>query len=158
MKLRTSERKQAKMKLALQGPSGSGKSMSALLLAKGLVSGDFSKVAIIDTENGSADIYSHLGDFNVLQLKAPFSPERYIQAIEVCENAGMEVIVIDSISHCWVYLLEYHSKMPGNSFTNWAKITPMQNAFINKILQADAHVIATIRTKQDYILNQKLSK
>lgn len=159
MQLRHSERKKAKIKLAMgQGVAGSGKTYSALLLAHGLTNGDFSKVAIIDTENGSADLYAHLGQYNVLTLQPPFAPENYIKAIDVCINSGMEVIIIDSTSHCWDYLLDYHSNLSGNSFTNWAKITPLQKAFTDKILQCDAHVIATMRTKQDYVLNQKDGK
>ena len=158
MQLRQSERKKAKIKLALQGSAGSGKTYSSLLLAQGLTNGDFSKVAIIDTENGSADLYAHLGQYNVLTLAPPFTPENYIKAIEVCIIAGMEVIILDSISQSWEELLDYHSSLAGNSFTNWAKVTPRQNAFIDKILQCDAHVIATMRTKQDYVLNQKDGK
>ncbi|MCK0179128.1 ATP-binding protein [Flavobacteriaceae bacterium S0862] len=158
MKLRKSERKQAKIKLALQGSAGSGKTYSSLLLAKGLTNGDFSKVAIIDTENRSADLYAHLGDYSVLSMDAPYSSEKYIEAIDICLEAKMEVIVIDSLSHCWDYLLDVHSKMPGNSFTNWGKITPRQNAFVNKILQSNAHIISTMRVKQDYVLNQKNGK
>lgn len=158
MQLRHSERKKAKIKLAIQGVAGSGKTYSALLLAHGLTNGDFSKVAIIDTENGSADLYAHLGQYNVLTLTPPFAPENYIKAIDVCINAGMEVIILDSTSHCWDYLLDYHSNLSGNSFTNWAKITPLQKSFTDKILQCDAHVIATMRTKQDYVLNQKDGK
>lgn len=158
MQLRQSERKKAKIKMALQGSAGSGKTMSALLLANGLTNGELSKVAVIDSENGSADLYAHLGQYNVLTLKPPFTPENYIKAIEVCEQAGMEVIIIDSISQSWEELLDYHSSLAGNSFTNWAKVTPRQNAFIDKILQADAHIIATMRTKQDYVLNQKDGK
>jgi len=120
MKLRISERKQAKIKMALQGSAGSGKTMSALLLAKGIV-GDYSKVAIVDSEHGSADLYAHLGDYNVLTLEAPFSPDKYMKAIDICIKAGMEIVILDSISHCWEYLLDYHSKMSGNSFTNWSK-------------------------------------
>lgn len=158
MQLRQSERKKAKIKMALQGSAGSGKTYSSLLLAQGLTNGNFNKVAVIDSENGSADLYAHLGQYNVLSLKPPFTPENYIKAIEVCEKAGMEVIIIDSISQSWEELLDYHSSLAGNSFTNWAKVTPRQNAFIDKILQADAHVIATMRTKQDYVLNQKDGK
>lgn len=158
MQLRTSERKKARIKMALQGSAGSGKTYSALLLAQGLSGNDFSRVAIIDTENGSADLYAHLGKYNVLTLKHPFTPEQYIEAIMVCEKAGMEVIIIDSISHCWDELLEYHSKLPGNSFTNWGKITPRHNAFVDKMLQSTSHIIATMRTKQDYVLNQKDGK
>jgi hypothetical protein len=128
------------------------------LAGKGLTNGDFTKVAIIDTESGSADLYSHLGDYNVLTLKPPFTPENYIKAIEVCEKAGIKVIILDSISHCWDELIDYHSKLPGNSFTSWNKVTPRQNAFISKILQSSAHIIATMRTKQDYVLQQKNGK
>ena len=158
MELRQSERKRAKIKMALQGSAGSGKTFSSLLLASGLTNGDFSKVAIIDTENGSADLYAHLGQYNVLSLTPPFSPEKYIEAIEVCEKAGMEVIILDSISQIWEFLLDFHSNLAGNSFTNWAKVTPRQKAFVDKILQANAHIIATMRTKQDYVLNQKDGK
>ena len=157
MNLRQSHRKQAKIKLALEGCSGSGKTYSSLLLAYGMTN-DWTKIAIIDTENGSADLYAHLGQYNVLTLQAPFTPEKYIEAIAVCETAGMEVIIIDSISHCWDYLLEYHSSLQGNSFTNWGKITPRQNAFIQKILSSTSHVISTMRTKQDYVLNERNGK
>ena len=158
MQLRQSERRQAKIKMALQGSAGSGKTYSSLLLAKGLTGGNLSKVAIIDTENGSADLYAHLGNYNVLTLAPPFTPENYVKAIEVCEKAGIEVIIIDSLSHAWDELLDFHAKLAGNSFTNWSKITPRLQALINKILQTKAHVIATMRTKQDYVLNQKDGK
>lgn len=158
MQLKKSERNKAKIKMALQGPSGSGKSMSAILLAQGITNGNLSKVALIDSENGSGNLYAHLGSYNVLNLEAPHSPERYIEAIEVCEKAGMEVIIIDSISHAWDYLIDYHSSLPGNSFTNWAKITPRQKAFVDKILQCNAHVICTMRVKQDYVLSEKNGK
>lgn len=158
MQLRTAERKKAKIKMALQGCSSSGKTYSSLLLAQGLSNGDFSKVAIVDTENGSADLYSHLGRYNVITLNPPFTPEKYIEAIEICEKAGMEIVILDSITHSWEELLDFHSSLPGNSFTNWSKVTPRQKALIDKILQSDCHIIATMRTKQDYVLNQKDNK
>ena len=158
MEIRQSERKKVKIKLALQGSAGSGKTYSSLLLATGLIGGAFTKIAIIDTENKSADLYSNLGNYNVVAMDAPYSPEKYIEAIELCERAGMEVIILDGISKCWDYLLEVHSNMPGNSFTSWGKITPRQNAFVNKILQSDVHIISTMRVKQDYVLNQKNGK
>ena len=156
MELRQSQRKQAKIKMALEGCSGSGKTYSGLLLASGMTS--WNKIAVIDSENGSADLYAHLGNYNVLAMQAPFTPEKYIAAIEVCENAGMEVIIIDSISHCWENLLEFHAGLQGNSFANWGKVTPRQNAFIQKILSSNCHVICTMRTKQDYVLNEKNGK
>jgi len=159
MQIKKAMRKQAKIKLALQGPSGSGKTMSALLLASGIT--DYSKIAVICAENNSAHLYAHLGDYNVLSLSQPFSPERYIEAIETCENAGMEVIIVDTISAEWESqggILDIHSNMPGNSFTSWNRISPRHNAFIQKMLQSPAHIIATIRTKQDYVLNEKNGK
>ncbi|WDF47426.1 AAA family ATPase [Chryseobacterium sp. KACC 21268] len=158
MQLRQSQREKAKIKMALQGSAGSGKTYSSLLLAKGLTNGDLSKVAVIDTENGSADLYAHLGNYNVLPMIPPFTPENYIKAIDICGKAGMEVIIIDSISQAWDELLDFHSKLAGNSFTNWAKVTPRQKSFVEKILQVNAHVITTMRTKQDYVLNQKDGK
>ncbi len=160
MELRTAERKQAKIKLGLQGPSGSGKTYSALLLAYGLCS-DWSKIAVIDTENHSADLYAHLGHYNVLNLTGPFTPENYIKAIEACERSGMQVIILDSISQEWEGaggIIETHSRMAGNSFTNWNVLTPRHNAFVQKILQSPCHVLATIRSKQDYVLSEKNGK
>jgi len=157
MQLQQAQRKRAKIKMALQGPSGSGKSYSSLLLAYGLCN-DWSKIAVVDTENHSADLYANLGSYQVLNLAAPFSPERYMEAIDVCEKAGIEVIIMDSITHQWEFLIDAHAAMAGNSFTNWAKITPRHNAFIQKILQSPCHIICTMRTKQDYVLSEKNGK
>lgn len=157
MQLQKASRKNAKIKMALQGPSGSGKTMSALLLAFGLC-GDWTKIAVIDSENHSAELYSHLGGYNVLNFGAPYSPERYSEAIGICEQSGIEVIVIDSLSHEWDFIIDYHSNMAGNSFTNWSKVSPRHNGLIQKILASDCHVISTIRTKQDYVLNERNGK
>lgn len=159
MKIRKAERRNAKIKLALQGPSGSGKTYSALQIAKGLT--ELNNVVVIDTENYSADLYDHIGDFNVIDIVKPYSPEKYIQAIEDSVKAGMKVIIIDSLSHEWEGeggILDIHSHLAGNSFTNWAKVTPRHNAVVQAILNADAHVIATFRTKQDYVLTDKNGK
>ena len=156
MQLRQSQRREAKMRLALQGASGSGKTYSSLLIAYGMT-GDWSKVAVIDSENGSADLYAHLGDYRVLTLEN-YAPETYVEAIGICEQAGAEVIIIDSISHCWDYLLDFHANLQGNSFANWAKVTPRQNAFIQRILSSSCHVICTMRSKQDYVLSDKNGK
>jgi hypothetical protein len=157
MKLRKAERRQAKIKAAIQGPSGSGKTYSALLLAEGLTT-TWDRIALVDTEHGSADLYAHLGPYNVIPMQPPFSPERYIKAIELAQKQGMEVLILDTISPCWDYLLDYHSKLQGNSFANWSKVTPLHKALIEAILQADMHVIATMRVKQDYVLNEKDGK
>jgi len=160
MKLQKSARVKAKMKLALQGTSGSGKSIGALLIAFGLC-GDWSKIAVIDTENNSANLYAHLGGYYTISIASPFSPEKYIQAIKLCEDSKMDVIILDSVSHEWDGIggiLDTHSNMTGNSFTNWGKVTPRHNAFVQAMLQSPAHIIATIRSKQDYVLNEKNGK
>lgn len=160
MQLQKAERKQAVIKLALQGPSGSGKTYSSLLLAYGLV-GNWNQIGVIDTENNSSHLYSHLGNYNVLSFSEPFSPEKYIEAIEACEKAGMRAIIIDSISQEWEGsggIIETHGNMAGNSFTNWNRVTPRHNAFVQKILQSPSHIIATIRSKQDYVLADKNGK
>ncbi|GAA4748841.1 AAA family ATPase [Flavisolibacter ginsenosidimutans] len=151
MQLRKATRKKAKIRLGLSAVSGGGKTYSAILLAKGLC-GDLSKVAIIDTENGSADLYAHLGDYNVLPLTAPFTPERYIEAIRSCEKAGMEVIIVDSISHEWDGkggCLEIVEQL-GGKYQDWAKVTPRHGAFLEAILHSPCHIITTVRRKQDY--------
>ncbi len=160
MQLQQASRKNAKIKMALQGASGSGKTYSALLLAFGLCN-DWSKIAVIDTENHSSELYAHLGKYQVLHVEAPFTPERYVEAIKICENAGIEVAVIDSISHEWDGLggiLSVHGNMMGNSYTNWAKLTPRHNAFVQHMLQSPLHIIGTIRAKQEYILSEKNGK
>jgi cellulose biosynthesis protein BcsQ len=157
MQLRKSNRSQAKIRIALQGASGSGKTYSSLLLANGLCQ-DWSKIAVVDTENQSADLYSHLGQYNVLTLLPPYSPERYIEAIDTCEASGMEVIIIDSLSHEWEFLVDYHANLAGNSFQNWGKITPRHNALVQKILHSAAHIIVTVRSKQDYVITEKNGK
>jgi hypothetical protein len=151
MELRKATRKKAKIRLGLSAVSGAGKTYSAILIAKGLC-GDLSKVAVIDTENGSADLYAHLGDFNVLPLTAPFSPEKYIDAIRTCEKAGMEVIIIDSISHEWDGrggCLEIVESL-GGKYQDWAKVTPRHQSFLEAILLSPSHIITTVRRKQDY--------
>lgn len=157
MNLRKAERKKAKLRIGLSGPSGSGKTYSALLLARGIAS-DWDKVAIIDTENGSGELYSHLGGYNAITLDE-FNPANYVNAIEVCEDAGMEVIIIDSITHEWKNLLDTvetitQASNSKNSYTAWAKATPLHDSFIQSILKSKCHVITTVRSKQDYDMSK----
>lgn len=156
--LRKAQRRAAKIRLGLASPSGGGKTYSALLIAKGLA-GSWDKVAIIDTENGSADLYSHLGDFNVLQLTAPYHPEKYIDAIRECELAGMEVIIIDSITHEWsgvggcleLQQIATERQRIKNTYTAWKEVTPRHQKFIDAVLQSNCHIITTVRSKTDYL-------
>ena len=157
MQLQVANKKKTKIKMALQGPSGSGKTKDALLIAYGLC-GKWDKIAVIDTENRSADLYADMGNYFVLPFIAPFSPERYIEAITLCLQAGIEVIIIDSLTHEWENILDTHSSMVGNSFTNWSKLTPRHNQFVQMMLQSDVHIIGTMRSKQEYVLNEKNGK
>ena len=157
MELKRATRYQEKLRIGLSGPSGSGKTYSALNLAHGLI-GDWSKVAIIDTEHGSGNLYADLGEYNHLPLLPPFTPERYIEAINICLSAGMEAIIIDSISHEWEGqggILEISNSMTGNSFTNWGKLTPRHNKFIDRILSSPAHMICCLRTKTEYTMSKE---
>lgn len=158
MKLQQAQRSQVKLRIGLSGPSGYGKTYSALLLAFG-ISQDWSKIAVIDTENNSASLYSHLGGFNVLPLEEPYTPSRYIEAIKICQEAEMEVIIVDSISHEWSGkggCLEMHEHL-GGRFQDWSKVTPEHNKFIDALVQSNSHVIATTRRKVDYSLDRDMN-
>ncbi len=158
LQLRKAERKKAKLRIGVFGPSGAGKTMSALKMASGMV--PWEKIVIIDTENKSADLYSHLGPYNVLTLEAPFSPEKYIEAISAAEKAEMEVIIIDSITHEWagaggiLEMADSLSKDSKSSFMVWSKLTPRHNKFVDRIVSSKVHVICCGRSKQDYAINQ----
>jgi hypothetical protein len=164
MELKKASKKVVKLKIGLSAASGFGKTYSALLLAYGITN-DWSKIAVIDTENDSASLYSDLGEYNTLSLQAPYSPERYIEAIKTCESADIEVVIIDSISHEWEGsggCLEISDQVTQasaskNSYMSWAKVTPRHNNFIQSILQSNCHVITTVRRKQDYdmVKNEK---
>lgn len=157
--LRPAERKQAKLRIGLSGPSGSGKTYSALLLARGIAS-DWDKICLIDTENGSGELYSHLGHYNTITLEAPYSPERYIAAIKAAENAGMEVIIVDSVTHEWdgkggvleINELVAQSKFKGNTWSAWSETTPRHQKFIEAITTSSCHVITTVRNKVETMM------
>jgi hypothetical protein len=161
LQLKKATRKQVKLRLNLSSPSGAGKTMSALLMAKGLVN-DWGKIAVIDTENGSASLYSHLGDFNTIELPPPFTPERYIEAIDACVSAGIECIIIDSSSHEWSGTggcIEINEKLAqlkykGNTWSAWNETTPRHDAFVNKVLQCNAHVITCTRSKMETVMGE----
>ncbi len=160
MQVQKAKRSQAKMRLGLQGPSGSGKTFSALKIAYGLCD-NWDGIVVIDTEHGSSNLYAHLGHFGTISFEPPYTPEHYMAAIDLAEEFGAEVIIIDSLSHEWEGsggILDIHANMAGNSFTNWAKLTPRHNSLVNRILSSSAHIIATIRSKQDYVLMDKNGK
>lgn len=161
MELKKATRKQTKLRLNLSGPSGSGKTMSALKMAKGLVS-SWDQIAVIDTENGSASLYSHLGGFLTIDLAPPFTPERYTEAINTCVKAGMECVIIDSSSHEWSGpggCLEINenlaaAKYRNNTWSAWNETTPRHDSFIQSVLHANCHIITCTRSKMETVMGE----
>lgn len=153
MKFVKATRKKAKLRLALTGPSGSGKTYGALQIAAGLGG----KIAVIDTEKGSASLYSHLAEFDVLELNPLYTPERFIEAVKAAEGAGYDVLIIDSITHEWsgvggcLELVDEiaAARYKGNSWSAWNDITPRHRAFIDALLRSPLHVIITARSKTE---------
>ena len=151
---RKAERRKAKLRLAITGPAGSGKTFGALTLAQGLGG----KIAMIDTENGSGDLYADMCDYDVNTLTAPYSVQKYLEAMHEAEAEGYDILIIDSLSHAWAGeggLLDVHSQLTsslksGNSYAAWSKITPMHNRLIDAIITSNCHIIATMRSKTDY--------
>lgn len=146
------ERKKAKLRLALCAPSGAGKTYSALLIAQGLGG----RIAMIDTERGSGELYSSLCEYDVYQIEPPYTPKKYVEAIHEAERSGYGTIIIDSLTHAWAGqggLLEEVDKRKSrqrNDFTVWRDITPQHNALVDAMFQSSCHIIATMRTKTAY--------
>ncbi len=145
----------AKLRLGMSGPAGSGKTYSALLIAHGLGG----SIGMIDTEHGSGDLYADLlpEGYDVLRLTPPFTPARYVEAIHALEDAGVQTIIVDSLSHAWTGeggSLDRHGKIAdrsGNSWQAWRQVTPEHNALVEAMLQSPCHVIATMRAKTEYV-------
>jgi len=146
------ERKKGKLRLAIAGPAGSGKTYSALLIALGLGG----RIAMIDTERGSGELYDHLGQYDACTIHPPFEPRKYVEAIRAAEDLGYETIIIDSLSHAWVGqggLLDVHGHIAdktGNSWSAWRQVTPKHNELVDAMLQSRCHIIATMRSKMEY--------
>lgn len=158
-------RKKSKARIALVGPSGAGKTLSALLMAYG-ITGDWKKIALIDTEHERGRFYAERSDFNIGRfLYAPFyppySPDRYIDfvnsAAQAVGNDG--VVIIDSFSHAWdndggvLDIKSQIAKRQGkNEYTAWDEAGKIQNGLINSILSVPCHTIITMRTKMAYAM------
>lgn len=150
------KRSQAKLRLALTGVSGGGKTFSALSLAKYLGK----KVALIDTERSSASLYAGEFDFDTLNLDN-FHPQNYIDAVNLAASGGYDVCIIDSLSHAWagtggtLELADAASKRTGaNRFSAWKDVTPIQNKLIDSIISAPMHMIVTMRSKTEYVVEK----
>jgi len=152
IQIRKAQRAKAWLKLVIDGVSGSGKTYSALQVGKGL--GPEPKVILIDTENGSGELYSHLYEYDYIRLEPPFSPSKYIEAIDAAVQNGNDVIILDSLSHCWKYILSYKESLdaanPKNSWGNWAKAKALFDEIKNALLQCPAHIVATLRAGSEY--------
>lgn len=144
-------KEQAKLRLALFGPSGSGKTFSSLRIASGL-SGS---IAVIDTERGSASKYADRFEFDVLNLDKK-DIDTYCRAIDAAQNAGYAVLILDSLTHAWQELLSEVDKLArakygGNTWGAWSEGTPKQRRLVDAILGYDGHVIATMRSKTEWV-------
>jgi hypothetical protein len=159
LRIKKAQRMKVKLKMGIEGPSGSGKTYSALMIAKGLVPGG--RVLVIDTENASASLYSHLYEYFTIEIAPPFRPEKFVEAIGMGVSEAFDVIIIDSASHEWNGkggCLEIHDSMPGNPWTNWAKVNPRHQAFVDAMLQSSVHVIACLRSKEKYAQEEEGGK
>lgn len=153
-------RKQAKLRLGLMGPSGSGKTWTALSIATGLLKPGDGRIAVIDSERGSASLYANDFDFDQKSLER-FSPREYIDAIRMAEKAGYSAIIIDSLTHAWSGIggvLEIvdnvAAKSNGNKFAGWREGSPEHNHLVDAMLQSRCHVIATLRVNTEWILEK----
>lgn len=148
-------KRRAKLRLGMSGPAGSGKTYSALKIAAGLGG----RIGMIDTEHGSGELYADLlpEGYDVLTLSPPYTPARYIEAIQAFEDLGVSTIIIDSLSHAWSGeggSLDRQGKIAdksGNSWQAWRQVTPEHNALVEALLQSRCHVIATMRAKTEYV-------
>lgn len=153
---------ESKLRLALIGTSGSGKTFTALTFATALA--PTGKVAVIDTERGSASKYADKFSFDALDLDT-FAPAKYVEAIAAAQAAGYEVLVIDSLSHAWsgkdgaLEMVDRAAKRSNsnNTFTAWRDVTPEHNRMIDAIVGANMHVIVTLRAKTEYVMEQTSS-
>lgn len=159
-------KKKLKARIALDGPSGSGKTYTGLRFAFALAGGQSGKVAVIDTEYGSASKYQGESpdkfpwEFDVCELEN-FAPSTYTAVLKSPEIAKYDVVLVDSLSHAWEGVggaLEQVSKKGGNSFTAWKDVTPQHRQMIEAILSCPCHVIVTMRTKTEYVLEEQTNK
>jgi hypothetical protein len=140
---------QSRLRLALSGPSGSGKTYSALSIAKHLGK----TIAVIDTEHNSAIKYADKFDFDVENL-TDHHPAKYVEAIKEAGKAEYDVIIIDSLSHAWFKELE----LAGKGFDGWKNVRPLERALIDAMLSTPCHVIATMRSKTEYVMEEYTKK
>jgi hypothetical protein len=140
---------QIKIRLALSGASGSGKTFSALAIAQHL--GD--NIALIDSERGSASRYADRFTFNTCELN-DYHPARYIEAIKAAEAMNFDVIIIDSLSHAWFSELD----LAGGRFDGWKNVRPLERKLIDAMIGSSSHIIATMRSKTEWVMEEYTAK
>lgn len=161
MSFKKATKKNSYLRMALMGISGSGKTYTSLRIAECFAQKEHSRVALIDTERGSASKYADEFDFDCMELE-DMNPERYIRAIQDAAKAGYKVLIIDSLSHAWngrngaLELVDKAAKRTssGNSFTAWRDVTPLHNHMIDEILRFPGHVLVTMRSKKAYVIEE----
>ena len=154
---------EAKLRLALCGLPGTGKTFSALAIAAGIAKriregghGD-GRIAVIDSERGSAALYGNKFDFDVTELEDTYSPLAYVDKIKEAERGGYDIVIIDSLSHAWagkggaLDQKDQAADRTGNSWTAWRDVTPKHNALVDAMLACKGHVIATMRQKMEHV-------
>jgi adenylate kinase family enzyme len=149
---------QAKLRLALFGPAGSGKTYTALKIATGMAKElKVDKIGVIDSERGSAVKYADQFDFYVYELEDK-TIDGYIKAIKEAEQSGFEILIIDSISHAWQELLDYvdvmSTKYKGNTLMAWRSASPLYKSFLNTILNYNGHIIVTMRSRTEWLVEK----
>jgi len=156
IKIQKATKKRSKLRLAFDGPAGAGKTYTALAVATEIAAHVGGRVGLIDTERGSASLYADKFDFDVVELE-DFAPDRYVEAIRALEEGGYPVIVIDSLSHAWdgrggaLDLKDRAAAKSGNDWTAWRNVTPMHTRMVDAMLQSRAHIVATMRSKMEYV-------
>jgi hypothetical protein len=158
IQFRKATKTQSRLRLSIAGPAGSGKTFTSLKIATELATILGGKIAVIDTERGSASKYCDLFEFDVLEIDS-FHPDNYVEAMKAAEKAGYGFLIIDSTTHEWNGkggILELHEaavqkSRSKNSYTAWAEVTPLHQKFVDAILNSKCHVIASVRSKSDYV-------
>lgn len=153
---------ESKLRLAIAGPSGSGKTYTSLAIGSVIATHEGKRVAFVDTEHGSASKYADIFDFDVIDMHAPFHPDKYVESIKAAASAGYGVIILDSMSHAWngegglLQIVDDIAKRmkTTNTYAAWKDATPIQTRMIESMLAADIHIISTVRSKQDYAMEK----
>lgn len=154
MEIRRAQRSKRPFKGCIAAPAGAGKTYTALSLAQGMKNGG--RILLIDTENNSSELYAEDFDFDVLNVPE-HSIDTLIAALRLAVKEKYDVIIVDSLTHAWQFVLEEKNKIDlrgGNSFSNWAKVNPQYEALLNAIGKFPAHLICTMRAKTSYVLEE----